>query len=132
MGVCGEKIARQTCVGGVQKGFADIFSSFFLPDVQLYNEGARNFLLFKVPPFYHNFLLDTSVQPGGTLMVADTLEWNQRLTVLRDSFVEKHKDVTVFLFDTWQLYEDIIKDPTSQPETAGLRRLRGICDAYSR
>lgn len=69
---------------------------------------------------------------NGDALISDTFTWNKQLSLLRESFVDLHHDATVFLFDTWKLYADVLVDHGRFVQTAWLRNTTDWCPSYSK
>ena len=109
-----------------------IFSVYEKQLADLYATGARNFLFLSVPPVnLAPLTLDKddggySVENEGKAIV----DWNKRLGDMVTAFHTKHKGTTMFVHDTWGLYNSVIKNPASYEQTAGLKNVTGYCKAY--
>lgn len=57
--------------------------------------------------------------------------WNANLTALASNFCAAYPDATTFLFDTYQLFNDVIDDPCSHPETCEFKDTTTSCDMYA-
>ncbi len=65
--------------------------------------------------------------PVPPLAVSD---WNKGLLALALDLTLTHPDATVFHFDTHALFNEVIDDPTSYPQTAGYSNTRDNCEEY--
>jgi phospholipase/lecithinase/hemolysin len=111
-----------------------VFSTYAGLLEQVYATGARNFLFLSVPPINLSPLIITQNDNGYATeyegkVVAD---WNARLVAMTKALKTKHADVTVFVHDTNALFMQVIKDPKSFEQTAGLRNVTGYCAAYKK
>ena len=92
---------------------------------QLYQTGARNFLI----PNLAAMDLAPSAGPGLKTLIAD---WNTRLEKTARNFTSAYDEVVMFFFDTNLLFQQVIKDPSTYPETKGLTNVSGYCPAYAK
>ena len=65
--------------------------------------------------------------PVPTLAVTD---WNKRLYSLASELTHKHRDATVFHFDTHALFNEVMDDPKSYPQTTVYRNTTNNCGEY--
>ncbi len=56
--------------------------------------------------------------------------WNTRLQRLADDFSRTFEDISVFHFDLHHLFEQVLDDPTSFPQTASIKNTTDSCDIY--
>ena len=56
--------------------------------------------------------------------------WNTRLFSLATNLTRAHPDATVFHFDTHALFNEVMDDPKSYPETAIYKNTTDNCGAY--
>jgi hypothetical protein len=111
-----------------------IFPTFTGLLEQIYDTGARNFLFLSTPPVNLSPLILNQNDNGYASEHEGRVifEWNQRLSAMATAFKEKHEGVTVFVHDTWGLYNAVIEDPASFEQTVGLKNVTGFCKAYSK
>lgn len=83
----------------------------FAPPSQLYHNGARNFLLLKVPPVD----LSPWCQGGSDSTIANfgsqLALWNDRLTSMAYNLTLYYRDTTVFVYDTNRAFRTALADP---------------------
>lgn len=89
--------------------------------------GARNFLLFNIPAIDRPYRGD---KPGVRELHADIVDFNNRFRKMRTDFIKRHSTANVFLFDTHALFESIIADPKSTPQTNRIAYTKGPCPLY--
>ena len=94
---------------------------------QLYEMGARNFVLFSVPPMDQPY---AKGKPGIDELAEDIATFNRLLHKTRDQFIKKHKGVNAWLFDAHALFSDIIDRPKTFYQTSGFAYTKGPCPAY--
>lgn len=92
---------------------------------QLYHTGARNFLIPNLAPMD----LAPGAGPGLKPLIAD---WNTRLETMARNLTSAYDEVTLFFFDTNLLFQQVINDPSSYPETKGLTNVTEYCPAYQK
>ncbi|KAI8935304.1 hypothetical protein NX059_007891 [Plenodomus lindquistii] len=111
-----------------------IFSEYggLLDDV--YATGARNFLFLSVPPINLAPLTLSNNDSGYSVreMGKVVLDWNERLDGLAKEVKTKYKDTSVFVHDTYGVFDAVIKDPKVYPQTQGLKDVTTYCKAYAR
>ncbi|USP81464.1 carbohydrate esterase family 16 protein [Curvularia clavata] len=109
-----------------------IFSVYEQQLTDIYATGARNFLFLNVPPV--NLAPLTLNQDDGGYAVENEgkaiVDWNKRVANMVAGFRKKHTGTTMFVYDTWSLYNSVIKNPASYQQTAGLKNVTGYCKAY--
>jgi phospholipase/lecithinase/hemolysin len=110
-----------------------IFSEYESLLTQVYATGARNFLFLSVPPINLAPLTlangDYAIENEGLAI----LDWNKRVTALTTKFkTGKNGTVTTFVHDTYKVFNDVIKKPTTYAQTSGLKNTTGFCAAYAK
>lgn len=132
----------ETSLFFVFAGINDVFAPYFigtdrrplevLPHYyknvrKLYSLGARNFVFMNVPP------LDQigEVNEYTAHKREDVLAYNARLLLLRNAIVAELPDINTRLFDTRQLYADVIRAPESFEQTKGMTQMVRDCFAYA-
>ncbi|EUC37533.1 carbohydrate esterase family 16 protein [Bipolaris zeicola 26-R-13] len=109
-----------------------IFSVYEKQLTDIYATGGRNFLFLNVPPV-NLAPLTTQQNDGGYAVEHEGKaieDWNKRITNMVSGFKAKNKGTTTFVYDTWSLYNSVIKNPASYKQTADLKNVTGYCDAY--
>ncbi|KAJ4993782.1 cellulose-binding gdsl lipase [Stagonosporopsis vannaccii] len=100
---------------------------------QVYATGARNFLFLSVPPVQLAPL--TLGQNDGGYAVENEgrviADWNKRVVALTKAVKKKHSNANLFVHDTYKVFDDVIKNPKSFPQTSGLKNVTGFCAAYA-
>lgn len=96
----------------------------------VYAQGARNFLVINVPPTDRtpgwNLRSDADRQNLAQLIAP----WNTALANMVNMMRQSHPDATVFLYDAWTTFSDVITDPTSRQGTSNLSTTATWCDQY--
>lgn len=97
---------------------------------ELYQAGARNFLLLNVPPV--NLAPLTSAQGPQVQAIEDGAiqDFNDRLAALAHQVQYTYADVTVFLYDTHRVFSQVLQYPATYPQTAGYKNTTDYCVAY--
>jgi len=98
--------------------------------VQLYSDGARNFLFMNVPPVDRAPNGLEMSQSNRTAEAAYIARFNFRLGALAWNLITWHPDTTVFQFDTNYLFTKVLNNPAEFPETARYRNTTNYCLAY--
>lgn len=57
-------------------------------------------------------------------------DWNERLASLAFSLTRNHRDATVFHFDAHALFNEVIDDPKSYPQTRIYDNTKDDCEEY--
>jgi phospholipase/lecithinase/hemolysin len=108
-----------------------IFSEY--PDLveKVYSSGARNFLFLDVPPLQKSPL---SQKYPATLSSeqAALKDWAGRLNKLSETLKSRHPEVMARTFSTYRVFEKILENPKTFPQTTGLKEITGFCDQYSK
>ncbi|KAJ9619886.1 hypothetical protein H2203_008160 [Taxawa tesnikishii (nom. ined.)] len=84
---------------------------------ELYQSGARNFL----------FLNGASAQ---SLEAADIADFNSRIAALARNLTNTYHDATTFLFDTNCIFNQVLDNPCSYPQTCPYKNTTDYCVAY--
>lgn len=92
---------------------------------QLHTAGARNFLLLNVPPIHRG-----PNQPNDSSLPKSIPSWNARLAALATIFGSMNPETSVFLYDTYGLFNKILDGPEDFEQTRHLGNLRDQCDKY--
>jgi len=73
---------------------------------ELYDSGARNFLLIDVPPI--------DLSPTGRTSARPRFQsWNDQLTDMATQFSEAHEDATVLIFSSYSTFSRVLADPVA-------------------
>lgn len=101
---------------------------------QVHQAGARNFLFLSVPPVQLAPLTLSKNDNGYSVATEGKVivDWNKRLTAMTAAFKKNHKDVSTFVFDTYSVFDAVIKNPKVYPQTAGYKNTTGYCTAYEK
>ncbi|KAI9735806.1 MAG: hypothetical protein M1834_001271 [Cirrosporium novae-zelandiae] len=97
---------------------------------ELYEAGARNFLFLNVPPVDRSPLTIAQGTSAQTIEAADIADFNAKITNLTSSLEKTHLDATVFLFNTHEIFTQVLDDPTSYPQTELYKNTTDYCTAY--
>ncbi|KAM0346324.1 hypothetical protein ACHAPU_005755 [Fusarium lateritium] len=106
------------------------FRSYRTQIEKLYKAGARNFLLMTIPPLQLTPRVSKSAKeiPLVTSAVAD---WNRRVKVLQKQIKTIYPSATVFLYDTYPLFQKVYEKPSQFPETKVYKDTKGFCSKYN-
>lgn len=96
----------------------------------IYEGGGRHFLLLTAPPMY---LSPSAHEEGHNPFEERSLirQFNGRLYATRKTFLQKHSDVTAYVFDTHGLMTKIIQDPSITEMTQHLKNTTDNCWDYN-
>ena len=89
--------------------------------------GARNFVILNIPPLDR---MPFSRKWGHPVPPQAVLDWNARLANLASNLTLHHPDATVFYLDTHALFNEVIDDPKSYPQTEVYRNTTDECQKY--
>lgn len=113
--------------------FDQLFETYENVIGKLYDASARNFLIINVPPIDKSPAV-TARKPAdhlpGVGYKAGVDEINVRTRLLAKHLRSKYKDITVFEFDIHELFERVIANPKSIPQTAGYKNTASFCSEY--
>ncbi|WYZ42414.1 hypothetical protein EsH8_VI_000113 [Colletotrichum jinshuiense] len=101
---------------------------------KVYTAGARNFLFLNVPPLERMPRTTQSRAAAERIPLekAAVADWNGRLRVLARDLRKAHEDATVFLYDTYGLFDRVIDTPDRYKETAIYKNSTSYCEAYKK
>jgi hypothetical protein len=105
-----------------------IFNEYAALIEKVYDSGARNFLLMDVPAIQNSPLLQAADDVKD--QTAAIKDWALRLMDLATDLKMKHADVTVEVFSTYAVFQNILKASNAYSQTAQLKQLSGYCAAY--
>ena len=105
----------------------EVFAAYAAGADALYGAGARNFLFLYAPP------LDLAPHvPSDKKKKLETLvpEWNERTYSMAWNLSRRYTDTSVWIFDTEELFRQVIAEPGAFEQTRGVRDVDGYCEAY--
>ncbi|KAF2679252.1 carbohydrate esterase family 16 protein [Lentithecium fluviatile CBS 122367] len=108
-----------------------IFATYAQLIDELYQAGARNFLFMNVPAVHRSPLLMGQGNATVESSKAAIADFNARISNMAQSFTQRRTDATVFMLDTFSLYDAVLDDPKSRSETEVYTNTTGFCFAYS-
>lgn len=97
---------------------------------ELYQTGGRNFLFLNVPPVNRAPLTTAQGVAAEQLEAADIADWNSRVAKLANNLTHTYSDATAFLFDTNAIFDQVLDDPCSHPQTCPYKNTTDYCVAY--
>ena len=97
---------------------------------ELYQTGARNFLFLNVPPVDRAPLTTAQGASAEALEAADIADFNSRIANLANNLTHTYSDSTAFLFDTNAIFNQVLDDPCSHPQTCPYKNTTDYCVAY--
>ncbi|CAJ2505488.1 Uu.00g128820.m01.CDS01 [Anthostomella pinea] len=110
---------------------AEIFSVYSGLVDQLYDAGARNFMFIYVPPVDRSPLTVGQGASSTTVEKADIASWNARVASQAAALKSNHTaDANVWTYDANKLFTDVLNNPATYPQTAGIKNTTAYCDAY--
>lgn len=101
---------------------------------ELYLSGARNFLVVNVPAV-HRAPATTGLNHSADFVEAERkgiTDFNRRVRGMGEGVVKTHNDATVFVFDAFTVFSEILDDPGSYEGSGGIVDTVGFCGGYSR
>lgn len=99
----------------------------------LYTAGARNFVFLTVPPVDRSPLAVGNGKASQLLEKEDIAAFNSLLkSGLASELQSKNDDANVWVVDTTIPFNAALDDPTSFPQTSGLKNTTGFCQAYAK
>lgn len=108
-----------------------IFSTYAQLVDELYQAGARNFLFMNVPAVHRSPLMVGQGNATVELGRAAIEDFNTRISDMAQNFAQQRTDATIFMLDTFSLFDGVLDDPQSRPETEVYTNTTGFCSAYS-
>jgi phospholipase/lecithinase/hemolysin len=98
---------------------------------EIYATGARNYLFLTVPPVN---LAPLTLQNGNYSIENEGIaiqDWNTRTEKMSQEFGRRHnQSTTVFVHDTWGVFSKALQNPSSFPQTSGIKNTTSWCKAY--
>ncbi|KAK5683616.1 hypothetical protein LTS10_005149 [Elasticomyces elasticus] len=107
----------------------DIAEYAGLMDV-LYKSGARNFLFLNVPPVNRSPLTAAQGSASQTLEASTISAYNANITAMAANLSRTYTDATTFVFDTNRIFNQVLNDPCSHPETCAYKNTTDYCVDY--
>ncbi|KAI0869595.1 hypothetical protein GGS24DRAFT_478302 [Hypoxylon argillaceum] len=108
---------------------AKIFAVISTLTDQIYAAGGRNYVFINVPPLDRTPLIVPQGASAVALSKADVAAWNQKVVDFAKTLKTKG-DTNVWVYDSNKSFGDVIDNPSSHPETAGLKNTTDYCTAY--
>jgi phospholipase/lecithinase/hemolysin len=100
--------------------------------LEVYNSGARNFLIINVPAVDRSQFTAAMGASAPATEKAAIAAFNSDVASMMTSFKQSHSDITYFLFDSYTLFTNILNNPETYPATAQLKVLDNYCPDYSK
>lgn len=110
---------------------AKIFAVISTLTDQIYAAGGRNYVFINVPPLDRTPLIVPQGASAVALSKADVAAWNQKVVDFAKTLKTKG-DTNVWVYDSNKSFGDVIDNPSSHPETAGLKNTTDYCTAYQK
>jgi len=89
-------------------GVYNTLRGLFRYQERLYASGARNFLLFDLPPIHRS----PSACDDTSTVMQQYHTWNTTLEQELQKWVKTHPDITAFLFSSWDTFTRVLDDPS--------------------
>lgn len=99
---------------------------------ELYFAGARNFAFLNCPPVNRSPLTTAEGASAAAEQMADIEAWNAGIITMATSLKSTYPDVNVFTVDVNALFNQILDDPASFPQTALYKNTTTYCVAYEK
>ncbi|KAL8830857.1 MAG: hypothetical protein Q9170_005540 [Blastenia crenularia] len=109
---------------------AAIMASYTRMLDKLYQTGARNFVLFNVPPVSRNPAFIAKGAAAQSRMAHDIADFNLRLGGMVRDFKNAHHDVKFFEADAHDVFNKILDKPSRYPESSPIKNTTGFSPAY--
>jgi len=100
-----------------------------LTSFQLYDAGARNFLILTCPPFDRSIIdiSDPWYAQRHLNTIADISAFNSRIYDMLYSFRANHTDAHASVFDAHRLFASVLDHPVDFPAMDGVHNTTGVC-----
>lgn len=85
-------------------------------------------MFLNVPPIDRS--PGTKSKREATLKRKSIADWNNRVSQMATNMSTVYTDTAVFIFDSNKLFEDILNDPATHPETADITYTSSYCEVY--
>jgi hypothetical protein len=122
---------RLTYAGdNISSRYDTVFSKYGDLLEELYDAGARNFFLLNAPAIQYARAIAYHGSDYQQLAVDALALWIERVKDVGTNLATDHKDATVFYYDTYELFLQVIEDPTRYDETADLQSTTTYCELY--
>lgn len=96
----------------------------------LYQSGARNFLFINNPPTNRAPLTLVKKVRFQKLLASALADYNANITKMAANLTATYPDAKTFVFDQNNLYNQVLNNPCSQPETCPYVNTTAFCPAY--
>ena len=96
----------------------------------VYQSGARNFLFLNVPPVNRSPLTVSQGADSQKLEAKYIRKFNKDVAGIAANLSSTYKDATTFVFDTHKIFNQVLNNPCSYPETCAYKNTTDYCEAY--
>ncbi|TLD25882.1 carbohydrate esterase family 16 protein [Venturia nashicola] len=96
---------------------------------EVYQTGARNFVFLGVPPLERTPFTSGNKEKVE-LEVKAVKSWNSDLIKMSAALRARHPDTTSLVFQTIDVYNRVLDNPLSYPQTKGLKDTKDFCGVY--
>lgn len=97
---------------------------------EVYRTGARNFLFLNVPPVNRSPLTKAQGAAAEALEAGYIAAWNKNITHMAANLSATYGDVTAFVFDTNEIFSQVLDFPCSYPQTCAYLNTTDYCYYY--
>jgi phospholipase/lecithinase/hemolysin len=98
---------------------------------KIYAAGGRNFVFINVPPLDRTPLIVPQGATAVSLSKADVAAWNQKVVDLAKTLKTK-SNTSVWVYDSNKSFGEVMDNPASHSQSAGLKNTTGYCEAYQK
>ncbi|KAE9989903.1 Dolichyl-diphosphooligosaccharide--protein glycosyltransferase subunit [Venturia inaequalis] len=106
-----------------------IFAKYNSLVEEVYETGARNFIFLGVPPIQRT-PRNSGNKEAAELEDKAVKAWNSDLIKMSDSLRARHPDITSLIFQTMDIWNRVLDDPLSFPQTKSLKDTQDFCGVY--
>lgn len=99
---------------------------------ELYESGARNFVLLNVPSIQRSPLTLGQGAQAIELETAALEMFNGMVEGLAGDLKAEHDGVNVWLYDSYAAFDEVLDDPASHPQTEGYKDVTTFCEEYEK
>ena len=110
----------------------EIFAVYHSVMLELYQAGARNFLLLNVPPVDRSPLMLGQGDDAQALEKTDIAQFNALIADLGSGLKKELLDANFWLYDAHEAFGKVLDDPKAFPQTGGYRNTTAFCEAYQK
>ena len=117
--------------GETEELYGQIFDVYGGLVDDLYEAGARSFVFLNVPPIERSPLTVDQGEESVELETAALERFNGLVGELAGAVAEKD-GASVWVYDTYESFSEVLDDPASYPATEGLKDTTTFCEEYQK